>query len=132
MKTDSSARSHYLALALDTRMVIDSLVAFIDKGTRKVGFEKELQEVLDSIESAFGAPGVTSHLRRPLAENYEQVQTWDEVLSPSDREKIISKLHALKSENVALDAQKRDAFDVLELLAKVENRALYNYRPQSA
>ncbi len=72
-------RFRYLALALDTRMVIDSLIEFIDQGTRKRGFDESLQEVLDSV-LAFDKGGLYSQLHsHRLAEYYEQVETLDEV-----------------------------------------------------
>ena len=125
-------RFRYLALALDTRMVIDSLIEFIDQGTRKRGFDESLQEVLDSV-LAFDKGGLYSQLHsHRLAEYYEQVETLDEVLRPTDRKSLAEKILSIKADNVGLEKQKQDAFEVLELLGQLESRALYNYRPQSA
>ena len=57
MSSDSDVRSRYLALALDARKLIDVLIAFVDRGERREGFDKCLQEVIDSLNPSAGGCG---------------------------------------------------------------------------
>ncbi len=131
MSSESEIRSRYLALALDTRRVIDTLIVFVDKGTRSQGFDDSLQQVIDSLE-ATEKREVFSPLRNRLAfsEYYEQVRTVHEALKPGEMGRIIQKLSIIKSKQAALDQQKNDAFEAIKLLSAIESRALYYYRPQ--
>jgi hypothetical protein len=131
MSSESEIRSRYLALALDTRRVIDTLIVFVDKGTRTQGFDESLQQVIDSLE-ATEKREVFSPLRNRLAfsEYYEQVRTVHEALKPGEMGRIIQKLSTVKSQDADLNERKSNAFEAIKLLSAIESRALYYYRPQ--
>jgi hypothetical protein len=127
MSSESEVRSRYLALALDARKVIDTLIVFVDQGEREEGLDQSLQEVIDSLQ--LREEDTFSPLRNRLAfsEYYEQVRTVGESL---DRAVIVEKLETVKARQATVEKQKQDAFDAIKLLSAVESRALYYYRPQ--
>lgn len=131
MTSESDVRSRYLALALDARRVIDSLIIFVDRGTREQGLDESLQEVIESLQVKDNHQ-IFSHLRSRLAfsEYYEQVQTVHEALKPEELQTIVQKLSAVKSEETDIGEQKSNAYDAIRLLSAIESRALYYYRPQ--
>ncbi len=131
MSSEPEIRSRYLALALDARKVIDSLILFVDRGTREQGLDESLQEVIESLQVKDNHH-IFSLLRNRLAfsEYYEQVQTVQEALKPEEMKTIVQKLSAVKSKEADLDKQKNDAFEAIKLLSAIESRALYYYRPQ--
>lgn len=131
MTSESDVRSRYLALALDARRVIDSLIIFVDRGTREQGLDESLQEVIESLQVKDNHQ-IFSQLRNRLAfsEYYEQVQTVHEALNPEEMQTIVQKLSAVKSKKTDLDEQKSDAYEAIRLLSAIESRALYYYRPQ--
>jgi hypothetical protein len=131
MSSEPEIRSRYLALALDARKVIDSLILFVDRGTREQGLDESLQEVIESLQVKDNHH-IFSLLRNRLAfsEYYEQVQTVQEALKPEEMKTIVQKLSAVKSKETDLDKQKNDAFEAIKLLSAIESRALYYYRPQ--
>lgn len=131
MTSESDVRSRYLALALDARKVIDSLILFVDHGTREQGLDESLQEVIESLQVKDNHQ-IFSLLRNRLAfsEYYEQVRTVHEALKPEERVTIVQKLSTVKSKEADLDEQKNDAFEAIRLLSAIESRALYYYRPQ--
>jgi hypothetical protein len=127
MSSESEVRSRYLALALDARKVIDSLIVFVDQDRREEGLDESLQEVIDSLQ--IKQEDTFSPLRNRLAfsEYYEQVRTVGESLN---RAEIVEKLETVKAREATVEKQKQDAFDAIKLLSTVESRALYYYRPQ--
>lgn len=128
MSSESEVRSRYLALALDARKVIDSLIVFVDKEEREEGLGQKLQEVIESLQAK--REDIFSPLRNRLAfsEYYEQVRTVGEVAT--DRAEIVKKLETVKTGQATMEQQKQDAFDAIKLLSAIESRALYYYRPQ--
>lgn len=127
MSSESEVRSRYLALALDARRVIDALIVFVDQERREAGLDQSLQDVIDSLQVR--REDIFSPLRNRLAfsEYYEQVRTVGESLN---RAEIIERLETVKTRQASLEKQKEDAFEAIKLLAAVESRALYYYRPQ--
>jgi hypothetical protein len=128
MSSESEVRSRYLALALDARKVIDSLIVFVDKEEREEGLGQKLQEVIESLQAK--REDIFSPLRNRLAfsEYYEQVRIVGEVAN--DRAAIVEKLETVKTGQAPMEKQKQDAFDAIKLLSAIESRALYYYRPQ--
>jgi hypothetical protein len=131
MSSESEVRSRYLALALDARKVIDALIMFVDQDEREEGLDASLQEVIDSLKNT-EKKDIFSPLRNRSAfsEYYEQVRTVHEAVKPEDRGPVIQKLLTIKSNEGALQEQKEDAYEAIKLLAAIESRALYYYRPQ--
>jgi hypothetical protein len=132
MSSDPDVRSRYLALALDARRVIDSLIPLADEGKRQEGLAASLQEVIDSLQSLITGGDLFSPLRNrtSFSEYYEQVRTVDEVLGPSNRDKIIEKLLSVQADQEEMEQQKADAFEAIELLMAIESSALHRYRPE--
>jgi hypothetical protein len=128
MGSESEVRSRYLALALDARKVIDTLIVFVDREEREEGLNQSLQDVIESLQAK--KEDIFSPLRNRLAfsEYYEQVQAVGEALT--NRAEIVEKLETVKANQATLEKQKQDAFDAIKLLSAVESRALYYYRPQ--
>jgi len=131
MSSESEVRSRYLALALDARKVIDSLILFVDRGTRDKELDESLQEVIESLQVTENEE-IFSPLRNRLAfsEYYEQVRTVHEALKQEEMGEIVQKLSTVKSHEADLDKQKSDAYEAIKLLSAIESRALYYYRPQ--
>jgi hypothetical protein len=131
MSSESEVRSRYLALALDARKVIDTLIVFVDQERREEGLDGSLQEVIDSLKST-ERKDIFSPLRNRSAfsEYYEQVRTVHEALKPEERGTVVEKLLTIKSNHGALEEQKEHAYQAIKLLSAIESRALYYYRPQ--
>lgn len=131
MGSESEVRSRYLALALDARRVIDSLIVFVDQGRREQGFDESLQQVIDSFQG-IEKKEIFSPVRNRLAfsEYYEQVRIIHEALKQEEMGKIVQKLATVKSHVADRRKQKADAFEAIKLLSAIESRALYYYRPQ--
>jgi hypothetical protein len=131
MSSESEVRSRYLALALDARKIIDSLILFVDQGTREQGFDDSLQGAIESL-LATKKEQIFSPTRNHLSfsEYYEQVRTVHEALSQEEMGKIVQKLSTVKSNQADLHQQQDDAFEAIKLLSAIESRALYYYRPQ--
>jgi hypothetical protein len=132
MSSDSDVRSRYLALALDARKLIDVLIAFVDRGERREGFDNCLQEVIDSLSASAAEENLFSPLHNPLAfsEFYEQVRAVNEALKHSKPGEIVQKLLTVKAQDADEAKQKQDAYEAIKLLSAIESRALYRYRPQ--
>jgi hypothetical protein len=132
MSSESEVRSRYLALALDARKVIDSLIVFVDTDRREDNLDQSLQEVIVSLEAVTENTDIFSPNRNRLAfsEYYEQVRTVHEALPPAERAQIVEKLRTVEAKRASAEKQKQDAFDAIELLSAIESRALYYYRPQ--
>lgn len=131
---DPDVRSRYLALALDARKIIDTLMPFADEGKRAEGFEATIDDAIKSLKGASAGANVFSPLRSSVSfsEHYEQVRAVDEALGPEDREKIVQKLANIQEKAADIqrqDNQREDAFEAIELLAAIESQALYNHRP---
>jgi hypothetical protein len=126
MSSESEVRSRYLALALDARKVIDSLILLVDRKEREEGLDQKLEDVILSLEQK----DIFSPDRNRLAfsEYYEQVRTVDEALK--ERGQIIQMLSAVKSNQADIEEQREDAYRAIELLSAIESRALFYYRPQ--
>jgi hypothetical protein len=120
-----------LALALDARKVIDSLILFVDQGTREQGFDDSLQKAIESLRATEKSQ-IFSPARNHLSfsEYYEQVRTVHEALKPEEMGKIVQKLSTVKSNQADVREQKNDAYEAIKLLSAIESRALYYYRPQ--
>ncbi len=131
MSAETEVRSRYLALALDARKVIDTLILFVDKDIRDQGFDDSLGAVITSLE-ATEKREVFSSTRNQLAfsEYYEQVRTVKEALKEGQIRRIIQKLSEVRSKTAAPRKQKNDAYEAIKLLSAIESRALYYYRPQ--
>jgi len=127
MSSESEVRSRYLALALDARKVIDSLIVFVDQEKREEGLNESLRDVIDSLQ--LSRENIFSPLRNRLAfsEYYEQARTVRESLNSAV---IVEKLETVRAGQATIEKQKQDAFDAIQLLSAVESRALYYYRPQ--
>jgi hypothetical protein len=132
MASNPEIRSRYLALALDTRKVIDALIQFVDKGTRKQDFNRSLQEAIESLRGVSRKTDIfsPSHNRLAFSKHYEQAKTVQEALRPADRSKIVKKLASIKSKKADKAKLREDAYEAIKLLSAIESRALYHYRPQ--
>lgn len=126
MSSESEIRSRYLALALDARRVIDSLIILVDKREREEGLDKNLEDVIVALEQK----DIFSPDRNRLAfsEYYEQVRTVDEALK--ERGEIIQMLSVVRSNQADIAEQQEDAYKAIQLLSAIESRALFYYRPQ--
>ena len=132
MSLEVDIRSRYLALALDARKVIDTLIVFVDQEKREQGLEQSLQDVIGSLQAATEKKDVFTGLSNRIAfsEYYEQVRTVEEALKPSERADVIRRLLTVKNNQGEIANQKEDAFQAIKLLSAIESRALYYYRPQ--
>ncbi len=132
MSPESEVRSRYLALALDARKVIDSLIVFVDQGKREDGLDQSLQDVIDSLQVVTQNKDIFSPLRNRLgfSEYYEQVRTVNEALKSAEKTHIVERLLTVKANEADALTQKEDAYQAIKLLSAIESRALYYYRPQ--
>jgi len=131
MSSESDVRSRYLALALDARKVIDTLIVFVDQEKREEDFDQSLQEVIGSLQEV-EKKDIFLPLRNRLgfSEYYEQVRTIEEALKPPERTQIIKHLLTVKDNEADMVRRKEDAYLAIKLLSAIESRALYYYRPQ--
>jgi hypothetical protein len=126
---DSETRSRYLALALDARKILDSLVRFVELGERTIALDTFVKKAIQSLDSVTQR-GIASAVHSDLAfAQYEQVLTLDEIGNEEERKAVIDDLKRI-IESEHSDEQKDAAVRVLEFFFALESRALqYYYRP---
>jgi hypothetical protein len=125
----SESKSRYLALALASRTVINSLQHFQSGGIADQNLERSIEDVLESLRATrdannlFGAPPKES----PFT-HYEQLLTLEEVAEALKGKNIVDKLaHVITA--TAEDRQKNIA-EAVEFFYSLETRALHHYSQQ--
>ena len=124
MTTESRAR--YLIFALTIRKLTDALIELVEEGKRAPDLNKELKEVLASIESTVKRPSVKTVRDRGTFGHFEGAATIDEVVRGGDRAALIQKLNSV-IEAKTIQEQRKSALKAIDFFDALESRALYRY-----
>lgn len=125
----SESKSRYLALALASRTVIDSLLHFQDEGVADQQLQRAIGDVLESLQAShdvnnlFGAPPKQS----PFA-HYEQLITLGEVAETLKGKNIVDKLSQIFTAKD--EERKKSISEAVEFFYTLETRALHHYAQQ--
>jgi hypothetical protein len=126
----SESKSRYLALALASRTVINSLQHFQSEGVADQQLERSIQDVLESlretrdVNNLFGA----SPRQSPFA-HYEQLLTLEEVTQALQGKNIVDKLAQIFV-TANDEERKENVSEAVEFFYTLESRALYHYAQQ--
>ncbi len=127
----SESKSRYLALALASRTVINSLQHFQSEGVADQQLERSIEDVLESLRATrdvnnlFGA----SPKQSPFA-HYEQVLTLGEVDQALKGKNIVDKLAQIFTANDNDEERKKNVSEAVEFFYTLETRALHHYAQQ--
>jgi len=129
MYQGSESKSRYLALALASRTVINSLLQFQSKGVPDEQLQRAIGDVLESLQAThdvsnlFGAPPKQS----PFA-HYEQMLMLEEVAEALKGKDIVDKLSRIFTTKD--DDRKKSISEAVEFFYTLETRALHYYAQQ--
>ena len=125
----SESKSRYLALALASRTVINSLLHFQSEGIADQQLERSIEDVLESLRAThdvnnlFGAPPKQS----PFA-HYEQLLMLEEVAEALKGKNIVDKLAQIFTAKD--EERKKSISEAVEFFYTLETRALHQYAQQ--
>jgi len=128
MFVDAEARSRYLALALQSRKMIELLLEFVQAGTRPSNFEGSARELMTSLNSA-STPELllrSLHTNLPL-QNFEEATTLDEAIGSEGKKALAANLELLIAPLADSRSAHQSAMDTIHLLYDVETRALHRF-----
>jgi hypothetical protein len=119
--------TRYLSLALDTRVVIDVLVAFV-KNTDTARLQPLVSRVVASLDCATDRDRLfSSAQRRSLFGDYERMETLEVVQKEFPTQNLGAQLKALLEESSSADAKKHNAEQAIQFLCALEGKALERY-----
>jgi hypothetical protein len=125
----SESKSRYLALALASRTVINSLLHFQSEGVADQQLQRAIGDVLESLHATrdvnnlFGA----SPKQSPFA-HYEQLLTLEEVAETLKGKNIVDKLSQIFTAKD--EERKKTISEAVEFFYTLETRALHHYAQQ--
>jgi len=129
----TGARSRYLALALASRKLIDSLLLFVETSQQDPQLAAALAQFTRSVEiTRAGSNLFAAAPGQPSFSHYEQVLILREAmesLRENDRD-VVASLSGVLDEASDIKKRKDSANKAIEFFYALENRALNNYNQQ--
>lgn len=123
--------SEYLTLALDVRMLTDSLVRLAEGENPGDDLNSHIRKVVISLEGG-GKTSVNSLRERGPFGRYAGVRAISEVFGAKERKELAEKLSMVISPH-SLEERKASALDAIPYFDALERRALYHHnRAQAA
>jgi hypothetical protein len=134
MLPTTGARTRYLALALASRKLIDSLLTFVESNQQQPQDPQlgvALRQFVDSLETTKAGNNLFGELpSQPPFSHYEQVLTLQEALESFGDGDIENELSGVLDERSDITTRKQRANKAIEFFYALENRALNHYNQQ--
>jgi hypothetical protein len=130
MLLTTGTRTRYLALALASRKVIDSLLLFVESNQQDPQLAPALTQFADALKLTGEKKNLFSASGQAAFAHYEQVLTLQEAMESLQGRNVAGELSGILDETSHIEMRKQNANKVIDFFYAVENRALNNYNQQ--
>lgn len=130
MLPNTGDRTRYLALAVASRKLIDSLLLFVESNQQDPQLASALTQFADALNFTRAGNNLFSASNQVAFSHYEQVLTLQEALKSLQGRNIAAELSGVLDGSSTEENRKENACNVIDFFYAVENRALNHYNQQ--